>query len=482
MRPSVGCRCEGVIGRDTVGVSLVDINPQQLAEKCGAVLPVAARITPAATIAGADPEFAVWPEHQVATIVVFERLGEGQDEFGRVGIGRTAVARRGIALDDGVAHAHVESPHFVFVVQGGIRDRDAADEHRRQLGHRREFSGASDLHIDAEHLGHLFLGRIFVRHCPARFAGDEAELALQIEPIDLVDHAIDVEREAVARLRDRSVVIDQALRALHHAAVGVHRNAHGGERIEHAAVRGWHVGPALHFAQPIGEERQGPLRGHRGIELALFLTLPATAAFICIAEPIVRGLFERGQFQPDDTLRTASALAALAVGLPAFVVVKALTPGFFAREDTRTPLYAAIAAISFNIALNALFLFFSSLHQVGIALASSLAGWLNAMVLGGILMHRSHLEPDSRLLSRAARMVVATIGMGAVLWLALILARPMMAHSDLGGFLGLAAVCVVGVLAYGLLGAALRIVNISELRFVMRRQPGVTPVDPAEPQ
>ena len=79
-------------------------------------------------------------------------------------------------------------------------------------------------------------------------------------------------------------------------------------------------------------------------------------------------------------------------------------------------------------------------------------------------------------------MVIATAGMGIVLWLALMLLRPMLARSDLGGFIGLAAICAVGVLTYGLLGAALRIVNISELRFVMRRQPGVRPAAPDEPQ
>lgn len=229
-----------------------------------------------------------------------------------------------------------------------------------------------------------------------------------------------------------------------------------------------------------GEDTAAMANQNRAIEFGMLFSLPAALALWQLAEPMIRVLFERGQFHADDTLRTASALAALAIGLPAFVVVKALTPGFFAREDTRTPLYVAIAAISFNVALNALFLFFSSLHQVGIALASSLAGWLNALVLGAILMHRGHLEPDSRLLSRAARMVVATIGMGAVLWLALLMLRPVMAQSDLGGFVGLAAVCVVGVLAYGLLGAALRIVNVSELRFVMRRQPGVRSAAPDE--
>ena len=79
-------------------------------------------------------------------------------------------------------------------------------------------------------------------------------------------------------------------------------------------------------------------------------------------------------------------------------------------------------------------------------------------------------------------MVVATVGMGIVLWLALMLLRPILARSDLAGFAGLAAICAVGVFAYGLLGVALRIVNISELRFVMRRQPGVRPAAPDEPQ
>ena len=77
------------------------------------------------------------------------------------------------------------------------------------------------------------------------------------------------------------------------------------------------------------------------------------AALWILAEPMVRVLFEHGRFGPDDTVRTAGALAAFAVGLPAFMLVKALTPGFFAREDTKTPLYIAIVAIAANVGLNA---------------------------------------------------------------------------------------------------------------------------------
>ena len=120
---------------------------------------------------------------------------------------------------------------------------------------------------------------------------------------------------------------------------------------------------------------------NRAIEFGLLFSLPAALALWLLADPIIRMLFEHGRFGPEDTVRTAGALAAFAVGLPAFVLVKALTPGFFAREDTRTPLYIAIAAIACNIALNIVFLYGTTLAQVGIALASSLSGWLNAALL-----------------------------------------------------------------------------------------------------
>ena len=106
-----------------------------------------------------------------------------------------------------------------------------------------------------------------------------------------------------------------------------------------------------------GQTEAAMANQNRAIEFGLLFSLPAALALWLLADPMIRVLFERGRFGPDDTLRTAGALAAFAVGLPAFVLVKALTPGFFAREDTRTPLYIAIAAIAANVALNIVFLF-----------------------------------------------------------------------------------------------------------------------------
>src|SRR5918996_2851652 len=124
-----------------------------------------------------------------------------------------------------------------------------------------------------------------------------------------------------------------------------------------------------------GQAESAMANQNRAIEFGLLFSLPAAVALCLLSEPIIRVLFERGRFGPEDTLRTAGALAAFAVGLPAFVLVKAFTPGFFAREDTRTPLIIAVVSIVVNVALNLVFLYGTALAQVGIALATSLSGW-----------------------------------------------------------------------------------------------------------
>ena len=219
---------------------------------------------------------------------------------------------------------------------------------------------------------------------------------------------------------------------------------------------------------------------NRAIEYGLLFSLPAALALWLLADPIIRILFEHGRFTAEDTARTASALAAFSIGLPAFVVVKALTPGFFAREDTRTPLYIAIAAIVTNVALNIVFLYGTNLAQFGIALASSLSGWLNAALLAVVLWRRNHWSPDGRLSSRSLRVAVATLGMGAALWAALVWLAPLLAHGNLAGIAALMGVCALGGAAYAALGALLGVIRLSELRYVLRRQPGLKSADPGE--
>lgn len=152
---------------------------------------------------------------------------------------------------------------------------------------------------------------------------------------------------------------------------------------------------------------------NRVLEFALFLTVPASVALVAVPWPIVQVLFERGAFEPADTTATALALAAFGAGLPAFVLLKIFQPGFFAREDTRTPMNFALVSVAVNIA-GALALF-PFMGHVGIALATSAAAWLNAALLGVTLSRRGHFETDAALRRDLPRIAVSSLAMGGVL-------------------------------------------------------------------
>ncbi len=165
-----------------------------------------------------------------------------------------------------------------------------------------------------------------------------------------------------------------------------------------------------------GEVRAAMASHNRSLEFALLLTLPAAAALCAVPGPIIEVLFQRGAFHASDTKAVALALAAFAVGLPASVLIRVFLPGFFAREDTRTPMiYAGISA-SVNI-IGSISLFFV-LGHVGIAIATSLAAWTNAILLGTTLVRRGHFEPDAALKRRGLLIAVASGVMGVALWIA----------------------------------------------------------------
>ncbi|XBQ16776.1 MAG: murein biosynthesis integral membrane protein MurJ [Oceanicaulis sp.] len=165
-----------------------------------------------------------------------------------------------------------------------------------------------------------------------------------------------------------------------------------------------------------GDEQGGHFTMNRAIELSMALTLPAAAAFLVIPEFLVRGLYERLNFTAADTEMTALALAVFAAGLPAFVLIKVLQPGFFAREDTRTPMMFSLIGVAVNFVL-AVGLFFGPLGFVGLAVATSAAGWTNAGLLAFTLRRRGLLPIDRRLATSLPRIVLACALMGAVVWL-----------------------------------------------------------------
>jgi putative peptidoglycan lipid II flippase len=152
----------------------------------------------------------------------------------------------------------------------------------------------------------------------------------------------------------------------------------------------------------------------RSLETALLLTLPAAVALFVAANPIVRVLFERGAFSAIDAHSTATMLAALAPGLPAFVLIKVFHPGFFAREDTKTPMIYAGIGMAANVMLA--LLLFVVLGAVGIAIATTIAGWLQAVLLAGTLKERGEFALDQTCKRRLPAILAASLIMGAVVW------------------------------------------------------------------
>ncbi|RVC11713.1 lipid II flippase MurJ, partial [Mesorhizobium sp. M7A.F.Ca.AU.002.02.1.1] len=156
---------------------------------------------------------------------------------------------------------------------------------------------------------------------------------------------------------------------------------------------------------------------NRSVEFTLFLTLPAAAALWVMSEPIVRLVYERGAFAANGSTPTVAAILAIfGLGLPAFVLIKAFTPGYFAREDTRTPMIFAAISVAVNVT-TALTLF-PRMGAPGIAVASAVAGWVNAVMLLGVLIRRGHWGRDVPLMKRIPRLVLSAIVMGAALYFA----------------------------------------------------------------
>lgn len=186
---------------------------------------------------------------------------------------------------------------------------------------------------------------------------------------------------------------------------------------------------------------------NRALEFSLVLTLPAAVALVLVPSEIISVLFQRGAFDAADTAATAGALAAYGLGLPAFVLIKVLSPAYFAREDTATPMWFAGAGMVVNVAV-ALALF-PLLTHVGIALATSLAGWVNAALLWIMLIRRGDYRADALVRRRMPRILLSSVLMGGVVWGLAILLAPAFAATSLlirGG--ALVALVGVGMVAF----------------------------------
>jgi len=217
----------------------------------------------------------------------------------------------------------------------------------------------------------------------------------------------------------------------------------------------------------LNSDREGEARATMasGLELAMIVTVPAAIALMVIPQEIISVIFERGTFTASDSLQTGRALGAFAVGLPGYVLIKVLQPGYFARENTKSPMWMAVITVLVNIVFS--LLLFPFFGHVGIAIATSISAWVNVVLLWVGLKGFVTLEKENW--RRLVAMVVASL----VMALSLLVTKALMAcWLDAGPWARAIATGIlvgIGATIYGIGVLLLQVTSLSELRAAFRR-------------
>jgi putative peptidoglycan lipid II flippase len=186
----------------------------------------------------------------------------------------------------------------------------------------------------------------------------------------------------------------------------------------------------------------------RAFDFTLLFSVPFVAAFLTIPDVIMRAMFARGAFSKADAAAAGATLAAYAVGLVPFVLIRSAVATFYARKDTATPVKAALTGVAVNVALKIALV--GALAQVGLALATAVGAWINLLLVLAFAVRAGYLELDRALVRSLTRFAVSGIILGAALWFtarfAAVHFAQMTAFRDETALLLLAA---VGAFVYG---------------------------------
>lgn len=163
-----------------------------------------------------------------------------------------------------------------------------------------------------------------------------------------------------------------------------------------------------------GDEDGAKASQNRAMEFTLLLAAPCVVAFLLIPDLIMTALFQRGAFDAVAARAAGATLSAYAVGLVAFVLIRSAVASFYARGDTKTPLYASLTGIAVNVALKVALM--GSFAQVGLALATSVGAWINVGLVIYLARKRGFFATDSRFRRSAWVIALASLILAAVLW------------------------------------------------------------------
>src|SRR5882757_1287483 len=197
------------------------------------------------------------------------------------------------------------------------------------------------------------------------------------------------------------------------------------------------------------EDHAGAAKSQRrAFDFTLLFSIPFVAAFLTVPDVIMRAMFARGAFSKTDAAAAGATLAAYAVGLIPFVMIRSSVATFYARKDTATPVKAALTGVAVNVALKVALV--GALAQIGLALATAIGAWINLLLVLGFAVRKGFLELDRDWLKSLAKFAVSGIVLAAALWLTAQFANVYFAQmSAFRDELALLLLMVSGLFVYG---------------------------------
>jgi putative peptidoglycan lipid II flippase len=217
------------------------------------------------------------------------------------------------------------------------------------------------------------------------------------------------------------------------------------------------------------DDKEGASRlQSNAIELAMLLTIPAAVALFISGGAFVQVFMQAGAFTADDAAVTGLLVSGLVIGLPAYVLVKVLTPNFFARKDTRTPVYTAAISLIVAIVLNLILV--PRIGVLSLAIAGAVGAWVNTALLYAILARRGYFKLSGDVARRLAKITLACLPMGAALYGIMQYAGPMFSGSLAERALSITALIAAGLVTFAIPAAMLGILDKSTFQRLMKRQ------------
>jgi putative peptidoglycan lipid II flippase len=204
--------------------------------------------------------------------------------------------------------------------------------------------------------------------------------------------------------------------------------------------------PAISQAIARGEDAEAADVQARAFDLSMLLTLPATLALVVAAGPIIGALYQGGEYSVEDAAVTGNILAILVTGLPAYVLVKVLTPAFYARKDVKTPVWIAMGILLGGIIAN--FMLIPVLGIYSLATVTSASAWINFGLLFAILYIRNQFRMPGWLLARVGKQLIAAGAMAASLYAVKMATAGLYFGGVLDRIIGLGALVGVGAVVY----------------------------------